>query len=176
MLVPMNFKVLIGNFDPWTAFLHPFCRSTAISRNQSTDIADSFPFRDDPRLGQHLGSKFDLDLVLLPPTESSQRSKSSNCVAASVFSSRYFTITGAYNATPHSRPFSVCTARAPGTTTAPAGISKGDSPVRRYVCSRCEYGVLVNHSSQTGSRPLDWQLCALVQSQIACKVRQTASL
>jgi hypothetical protein len=60
-----------------------------------------------------------------------QRSRSSNCVAASVFSSRYFTITGAYSDRPHSRPFSVCTARAPGTTTAPAGISSGASPLRR---------------------------------------------
>src|SRR2546430_11684278 len=58
------------------------------------------------------------------------RRYSSSRVAASVFSSRYFTITGAYREMPHRAAAAPGAARAPGTTTAPAGISSGRSPPR----------------------------------------------
>src|SRR6266480_2811563 len=60
------------------------------------------------------------------------RRYSSSRVAASVFSSRYFTITGAYSEMPHRAADAPGAPRAPGTTTAPAGISSGPSPARRY--------------------------------------------
>src|SRR5205823_12750999 len=60
------------------------------------------------------------------------RRYSSSRVAASVFSSRYFTITGVYREMPHRAAAAPGAARAPGTTTAPAGISSGRSPSRRY--------------------------------------------
>src|SRR5439155_1549443 len=64
------------------------------------------------------------------------RRYSSSRVAASVFSSRYFTITGAYSEMPHRAADAPGAPRAPGTTTAPAGISSGPSPARRYTRSR----------------------------------------
>src|SRR3989454_455435 len=60
------------------------------------------------------------------------RRYSSSRVAASVFSSRYFTMTGAYSEMPHRAADVPGAPRAPGTTTAPAGISSGPSPARRY--------------------------------------------
>src|SRR5207245_2622539 len=60
------------------------------------------------------------------------RRYSSSRVAASVFSSRYFTMTGVYSEMPHRAADAPGAPRAPGTTTAPAGISSGPSPARRY--------------------------------------------
>src|SRR6476469_1235760 len=77
------------------------------------------------------------DLLALPGLEpeimrvAGHRSSSSSLIAVSVFSSRYFTMTGAYKATPALAPGPDCTGRLPGTTTAPAGISSGRSPSRR---------------------------------------------
>src|SRR5947199_1138007 len=64
------------------------------------------------------------------------RRYSSSRVAASVFSSRYFTITGAYSEMPHRAAAAPGAPRVPGTTTAPAGISSGRSPLRWYTSSR----------------------------------------
>ena len=61
----------------------------------------------------------------------SQRSHDSSAVARSVLSSRYFTITGVCTESPSPVPQLDFTARAPGTTTAPAGISSGWSAVAR---------------------------------------------
>ena len=55
------------------------------------------------------------------------RSHASSVVARSVFSSRYFTMTGVCSESPAPRPTAPRTRRAPGTTTAPAGISSGRS-------------------------------------------------
>src|SRR5215217_1404414 len=77
------------------------------------------------------------DLLTLPGLEpeivrvTGHRSSSSSFIAVSVFSSRYFTMTGAYNATPALAPGPDRIGRVPGTTTAPAGISSGCSPFRR---------------------------------------------
>jgi hypothetical protein len=60
---------------------------------------------------------------------STYRSTSSSTSESSVFSSRYFTITGAATLSPHSAPLPFVTARDPGTTTAPSGITNGDSAV-----------------------------------------------
>src|SRR5256884_9608098 len=60
------------------------------------------------------------------------RRYSSSRVAASVFSSRYFTMTGAYSEMSHRAADAPGAPRAPGTTTAPGGISSGRSPSRRY--------------------------------------------
>src|SRR6266568_3182347 len=60
------------------------------------------------------------------------RRYSSSRVAASVFSSRYFTITGVYSEMPQRAADAPGAPRAPGTTTAPAGISSGRSPSWRY--------------------------------------------
>ena len=59
------------------------------------------------------------------------RSKSSRAALASVFSSRYLMITGAYTATPHSGAFPRFNGREPGTTTAPSGTTSGWSGVAR---------------------------------------------
>ena len=65
-----------------------------------------------------------------------QRSQSSSSIPRSVFSSRYFTITGVYNEIPHSAAAPFFTARDPGTTTAPSGTSSGVSGVARYTSPR----------------------------------------
>src|SRR6266496_4373096 len=89
------------------------------------------------------GSVKDLpDHALIYPAQSLrrlkllQRRKSSNCTAVSVFSSLYFTITGAYSDNPHSFALSLFTVRDPGTTTAPEGISSGVRSDLRYISSR----------------------------------------
>src|SRR4029077_17870437 len=51
----------------------------------------------------------------------------SSSVRVSVRESRYLTMTGVASDSPHSTPFPVVTARAPGTTTAPSGITSGRS-------------------------------------------------
>jgi hypothetical protein len=48
VLIPMKFKRLTGDFDPRAAFLHPFCRSTTVLRNQTANVTDAFAFGDDP--------------------------------------------------------------------------------------------------------------------------------
>src|SRR5438477_8615789 len=53
----------------------------------------------------------------------------SSSVRVSVRESRYFTITGVASDRPHSRPFPTVTARAPGTTTAPSGMTSGCSAI-----------------------------------------------
>src|SRR5436853_7541775 len=53
----------------------------------------------------------------------------SSSVRVSVRESRYFTITGVASDSPHSRPFPTVTTRAPGTTTAPSGMTSGCSTV-----------------------------------------------
>src|SRR5829696_2054089 len=53
----------------------------------------------------------------------------SSSVRVSVRESRYFTITGVASDSPHSGPFPAATARAPGTTTAPSGTTRGRSAV-----------------------------------------------
>ena len=53
----------------------------------------------------------------------------SSSVRVSVRESRYFTITGVASDSPHSGPFPTVTARAPGTTTAPSGMTSGRSAV-----------------------------------------------
>src|SRR5215472_7793213 len=63
-------------------------------------------------------------------------SRSSSSIELCVFWSRYFTITGVYSASPHSAALPLLTARDPGTTTAPSGITRGESAVERYTCSR----------------------------------------
>ena len=60
------------------------------------------------------------------------RNASSSSVAASVCSSRYLTITGAYSDRPSDCASAPLAARAPGTTTAPAGISSTPPCGRRY--------------------------------------------
>ncbi len=55
------------------------------------------------------------------------RSHCSSAVARSVFSSRYFTISGVCTDNPSAPAQAPRTARAPGTTTAPSGISSGRS-------------------------------------------------
>src|SRR4030095_1438986 len=52
----------------------------------------------------------------------------SRFVRASVFSSRYLTITGVDRLSPHCGPIPCVTARDPGTTTAPSGTTSGASP------------------------------------------------
>src|SRR5262249_2674151 len=59
------------------------------------------------------------------------RRKSSRRTDASVFSSLYFTIMGVYKESPRSAPLPLVIALEPGTTTAPSGISSGDSSVLR---------------------------------------------
>jgi hypothetical protein len=59
------------------------------------------------------------------------RSASSSAVALSVFSSRYFTITGVYTCSACSSANSPFIGREPGITTAPYGISSRRSAVRR---------------------------------------------
>src|ERR1700679_1519865 len=54
-----------------------------------------------------------------------QRSRSSSCARKSVFSSRYFTITGAYSDKPQSFPLPREIGRDPGTTTALSGTISG---------------------------------------------------
>src|SRR2546426_2125964 len=69
--------------------------------------------------------------------EPAHRSASSSRVAASVRSSRYFTITGAYSDKPSAFASVPFAARAPGTTTAPAGISRTPPALGlRYTRSR----------------------------------------
>jgi predicted transcriptional regulator len=51
------------------------------------------------------------------------RSKSSSCTREPVFSSRYFTITAHCSDSPHFAAAGIASAREPGTTTAPAGIT-----------------------------------------------------
>ena len=53
------------------------------------------------------------------------RNHASSAVAASVLSSRYFTMTGVCNESPCASPNAEVTRRAPGTTTAPSGMIKG---------------------------------------------------
>src|SRR6266508_2233448 len=65
-----------------------------------------------------------------------QRKRSSRAAEASVFASRYLTMTGVCRERPHSLPFPSRTARAPGTTTAPAGISRGCPGFFRYSSPR----------------------------------------
>ena len=60
-----------------------------------------------------------------------QRSQDSSAVAASVFSSRYLTMTGVCNESPSRCPHSSLTARAPGTTTAFSGMINGVDPCAR---------------------------------------------
>src|SRR6185503_19276676 len=62
-----------------------------------------------------------------PRRSGCQRSHPSSAAAMSVLSSRYFTITGVWSASPFALPQSADTARAPGTTTAFSGISRGTS-------------------------------------------------
>ena len=59
------------------------------------------------------------------------RSKSSNSTPLSVFSSRYFTMTGVYTLSPHSAALPLVIARAPATTTAPSGTTSGSVSVAR---------------------------------------------
>jgi len=46
----MKFKMLPGNFDPRTAFLHPFRCGATVLRNQTTDITNAFALGDDSGL------------------------------------------------------------------------------------------------------------------------------
>src|SRR5262249_15451337 len=57
------------------------------------------------------------------------RIHASSSVRVSVRESRYFTMTGVASERPHSTPFPEVTARAPGTTTAPSGPTRGGSAV-----------------------------------------------
>ena len=57
------------------------------------------------------------------------RSRSSSWILVSVFSSRYFTITGVYSEIPQSTPLPRVIARDPATTTAPSGTISGWSSV-----------------------------------------------
>src|SRR5688500_20202523 len=70
-----------------------------------------------------------------PDTPDRHRSHDSSAVERSVRSSRYFTITGVWSDKPSSFPQPVVTARAPGTTTAPAGNSSGASADPRITVS-----------------------------------------
>src|SRR5438067_1612925 len=73
---------------------------------------------------------------LLRLSSSPYRRASSSIVEASVFSSRYFTITGAYSEILCCAANSPDAGREPGTRTAPVGIVKGVSVVFRYTCPR----------------------------------------
>src|SRR3954453_3482621 len=64
-------------------------------------------------------------------SESCYLSQSSSSIPRSVFSSRYFTITGVYNETFQSAGAPFFTAREPGTTTAFSGTSNCASAVAR---------------------------------------------
>ena len=57
--------------------------------------------------------------------DASYRIHRSSSVRASVFSSRYLTMTGVASDRPHSRPAPTVTAARPGTTTAPSGTTSG---------------------------------------------------
>src|SRR6185437_4102424 len=83
------------------------------------------------------------------PTDLHYRSQLSSAVARSVFSSRYFTMTGVWSESPSPAAQPPFTARAPGTTTAPAGISSGDSPLDRYTVSRTRSNTGVPRVSTT---------------------------
>src|SRR6202008_1426969 len=60
----------------------------------------------------------------------------SSSVRVSVRESRYFTMTGVARDSPHSGPLPTVTARAPGTTTAPSGMTRGSSGVGRMISPR----------------------------------------
>ena len=63
--------------------------------------------------------------------EKAQRSHVSSSVRASVFSSRYLTMTGVASDKPQAGPAPTVTARDPGTTTAPYGMTSGQPPSGR---------------------------------------------
>ena len=69
--------------------------------------------------------RFDVDQLSRRARRWIYRIHFSSSVRASVLSSRYFTITGVASDRPHSLPAPTVTARAPGTTTAPAGTTSG---------------------------------------------------
>src|SRR6266542_323343 len=81
-----------------------------------------------------------------PVTRAGHLSASSSRVAVSVRASRYFTMTGAYSERPDPPANFPGAARAPGTTTAPAGISSDPPGGRWYTCSRTR--------SNTGVEPV----------------------
>src|SRR5207253_5869460 len=64
------------------------------------------------------------------------RIHASSSVRVSVRESRYLMITGVDNDSPHSGPLPAVTARAPGTTTAPGGITSGSVAVGLMISPR----------------------------------------
>src|SRR5204863_609996 len=64
------------------------------------------------------------------------RIHASSSVRVSVRESRYFTITGVASESPHSGPLPAVAARAPGTTTAPSGMTSGRSAVGLMIAPR----------------------------------------
>src|SRR5687767_5595025 len=107
---------------PWSSTT----RMVVAARGNDVDSRDLFDWgrRQPITVYRHDGQRCDADHI-------SYLKRSSNLTAVSVFSSRYFTITGAYNPMPAFAPLPDFTGRVPGTTTAPAGISSGCSPSRR---------------------------------------------
>ena len=79
------------------------------------------------------------------------RIHASSSVRVSVRSSRYLTITGVASDKPHSRPAPTVTARAPGTTTAPSGITSG-SPASGLM-------MVLRGRSYTGVEPVSTAGC-----------------
>ena len=77
-------------------------------------------------------SQLQLRVVQLPEKPGrSHRSRSSSWIFASVFASRYFTMTGVYTEMPHAFPGPLVTARDPATMTASSGMTSGWSSVAR---------------------------------------------
>ena len=66
MLVPMVLKTHTGDFELRAALLDPPRRPSTILRNETLNVTNTLPLRDDAGIGQHLAAERDTGLFLLP--------------------------------------------------------------------------------------------------------------